>query len=151
MAWLGVYPDREAVFRSANLRLSRTKVDAARYRRIQALLARTELQGELESLTSRSQPYSDFEEVFILLRGREFRFVCREVAPQGAVLDLLREIRAVGAFRLGDRPFAGPTCTSEPPNSALQPTPTAAPSAWVLQERLRLARLSAKPLAAGIA
>lgn len=83
------------------------------------MLASTELQAELESLTSRSEPYSDFEEVSFLFGEKEFRFVCREVTPHGAALDLLREIRAVGVFRLGDRPFAGPACTSEPPNSPL--------------------------------
>ena len=45
--------------------------------------------------------------------GKEYRFVCREVIPHGAVLDLLREIRGVAAFRIGDRPFAGGRCTGE--------------------------------------
>jgi len=114
MAWLGVYSNRQAVFRSADRRLSRTEIERARHQRIQALLARAELQAELESLTSRSEPYSDFEEVFFLFGGKEYRFVCGEVEPQGAVLDLLREIRAVEAFRLGNRPFVGPPCMSEP-------------------------------------
>lgn len=116
MAWLGVYPNREAVFRSADWKLSRTKIDNAKFQRISALLARTELRAELESLTSRSKPYSDFEEVFFLLGPKEYRFVCREVPPEGAVLELLREVRSIAVFRLGDRPFAGPSCTSEPPN-----------------------------------
>ena len=133
MAWLGVYSNREAVFRSADWRLSRTMIDGARFQRIRALLSRPELRSDLESLTSRSEPYSDFEEVAFLIGEKEYRFVCREITPKGAVLDLLREIRAIKAYHLGNRPFAGPSCTSEPLNSALQPTGTAAPASWVLK------------------
>jgi hypothetical protein len=116
MAWLGVYPNRQAAFRSADWKLSRTEIDDDRFDRIQALLARPELRAELEALTIRSEPYSDFEEVSFLFGETEYRFVCREVPPEGTVLALLREVRAIANFRLGDRPFAGAACTSEPPN-----------------------------------
>jgi hypothetical protein len=112
-AWLGVYPNREVAFRSARGRLSRRKIDEARFQRMQALLSSAELRAELESLTTRSESFSDREEVAFLIKDKEYRFVCREVNPQSAVLALLREIRSLGRFRLEDRPFVGPDCTNE--------------------------------------
>jgi hypothetical protein len=116
MAWLGVYPDHDAIFRSADWKLSRAKIDDARFDRIKALLARPSLLIELEALTSRSEPYSDFEEVSLLFGEEEYRFICREVTPNGTLLELLHELRGIADFRIGDRPFVGEPCTSAPPN-----------------------------------
>jgi hypothetical protein len=77
------------------------------------MASRDDVRAELESLTLRSQPFSDREEVAILVGAREYRFVCREVMPEGAVLALLQEIRAIGRSPLGSRSVRGPWCTSE--------------------------------------
>lgn len=112
-AWLGIYPNGEAIYRSASSKLTRIQVPRSTFARIQSALGASALGDELSSLTSRSEPFFDHEQVSFLLHGREYKFVCREVPPAGAVLELVRTLRALGRFRLGDRPFLGPACTSE--------------------------------------
>ena len=124
VSWLGIYPNGDAFFRASDGRLRRIRVSNDSFARIQSLLARSDLRPQLSNLTARSQPYSDYEEVAFLIGDQEYRFVCREVPPEGVVLEFVQALRAVSDLRHGNRPFLSPECTSEPPESASAERPS---------------------------
>jgi hypothetical protein len=61
---------------------------------------------ELRSLTLRSQPFADHEEMLIAIDGNEYRFVCGEVKPTGNVVEVISEVEQLLRRKIFTKAFA---------------------------------------------